>query len=266
MSEAQPQTLRIVGLCLEAGQRRIVDEVSLEVGRGEIVGVVGESGSGKSQTALAVAGLTPPGVRRAGGAIWLGDLELTGLTEAGLREVRGRRVAYVFQEPMSALNPTKRIGRQLGDILCTRHHCTRGEAERRAAEMLEQVRIADPRKALRSYPFQLSGGMRQRVLIAAAFACEPDLIVADEPTTALDVTVQAQVLHLLRELAQARGVSVLFISHDLAVIRQVCSRVYVMQSGRVVESGEVDQILGRPAHPYTRLLIASSLELPESVA
>ena len=252
--------LQIEGLTLEARGARVVDNLSLTVNRGAVVGIVGESGSGKSQTALAIGGLTPAGIRRTAGLIHVAGEAVRVEDQARLRALRGRSIAYVFQEPMTALNPTIRIGRQMRDIIA---HCREidGDAARALSiEMLESVHLADSKRVLRAYPHELSGGMRQRILIALAFACRPRLVVADEPTTALDVLVQAQVLSLLGELARTSDCGVLFISHDLAVVRQICSEVHVMQSGRIVESGTTDAILGRPRHDYTRTLISSSVE------
>jgi len=252
--------LQIDGLTLEAGGRRVVDDLSLAVDRGGIVGIVGESGSGKSQTALAIGGLTPAGIQRTAGLIRV-DGEAVHLGDhARLRALRGRSIAYVFQEPMTALNPTIRIGRQMQDIIA---HCRRVDGKTARAlsvSMLEELHFSDSVRVLRAYPHELSGGMRQRILIALAFACRPRLVVADEPTTALDVLVQAQILSLLRDLARTSDCGVLFISHDLAVVRQICSHVHVMQTGRIVESGPTDEILGYPQHPYTRALVASNLE------
>lgn len=252
--------LQIDGLVLEAGGRRVVDDLSLSVDRGAVVGIVGESGSGKSQTALAIGGLTPAGIRRTSGVIRVDGEAVRIEEQARLRALRGRSIAYVFQEPMTALNPTIRIGQQMRDII---GHCRAVDGDTARAlsiEMLDSVHLADSPRVLRAYPHELSGGMRQRILIALAFACRPRLVVADEPTTALDVLVQAQVLALLGELARTSDCGVLFISHDLAVVRQICSEVHVMQSGRIVESGTTDAILGRPQHNYTRSLINSSVE------
>jgi peptide/nickel transport system ATP-binding protein len=237
-----------------AGPRRIVRDLSLEVTAGEIVGLVGESGSGKSVTALTALGLAPRGVRIAGGGLELFGRDVREHAPRGLARLRGRRASVVFQEPMNALNPAMRIERQLRGVI--RRHLGLGAkaARRRAAGLLEQMMISDPDRVLRSFPHQLSGGLRQRVLLAMALAADVELLVADEPTTALDVTVQAQVLRLIRERAVARGLGVLFITHDLGVVRQLCDRVYVLYAGAVVETGPTAQVLSAPLHPYTRAL------------
>ena len=252
--------LAIDGLMLNAAGQPIVDDVSITIALGEIAGLVGESGSGKSQTALAIAGLTPPGIQRTGGQIRLDGACLSALTEQELRAVRGRDIAFVFQEPMTALNPTMRVGRQMVHILSAACGLSAQDAEARARLLLDQVALKDVDRVMAAYPHQLSGGMRQRVLIALAFGCEPKLVIADEPTTALDVIVQAQILFLFRALAKSTGCSVLFISHDLAVVRQLCSKVYVMKDGKIVESGPTLALLQNPAEDYTRALIASAAE------
>ena len=250
--------LDISGLTLETRDQTIVDGVSLAVGPGEIVGVVGESGSGKSQMALAIAALTPPAIRRTAGHIVLDGAALD--DRAACSAARGRSVAYIFQEPMTALNPAIRIGHQMRDIIRRTRGVPAREADAIARAMLTSLALRDPERTWSAWPHQLSGGMRQRILIALAFACRPRLIVADEPTTGLDVLVQAQVLGLLLALARDHGCGVLFISHDLAVVRQLCARAYVMRHGRVVEEGATDRLLSEPRHPYTRDLIASSAE------
>jgi peptide/nickel transport system ATP-binding protein len=237
-----------------APPRRIVRDLSLEVGAGEIVGLVGESGSGKSVTALTALGLAPRGIRIAAGRLDLFGLDVREHAPGGLARLRGRRASVVFQEPMNALNPAMRIERQLTGVI--RRHVGLGgnAARRRAAELLEQMLVGEPDRILRSFPHQLSGGLRQRVLLAMALAADVELLVADEPTTALDVTVQAQVLRLIRERAVARGLGVLFITHDLGVVRQLCDRVYVLYAGAVAEAGPTAQVLSAPLHPYTRAL------------
>jgi len=213
-------------------------DVSLKVGTGEIVGLVGESGSGKSVTAMSVLRLIPrEAVRVGGGSILLLGRDVLTATEAELADLRGRLASMVFQEPMTALNPTMTIGRQITQVLQRHERLSDVAAEARAQTLLTEMQVQDAPRVLRSHPFELSGGLRQRVLIAMAFACNPRLLIADEPTTALDVTVQAQVLALLRERARERGTSVLFITHDLAVVAELCDRVYVMYAGRIVEHG-----------------------------
>ncbi|MGE0006043.1 MAG: dipeptide ABC transporter ATP-binding protein [Parvibaculaceae bacterium] len=235
--------------------------VTLDVGPGEIVGLVGESGSGKSVTAMSVIRLLPPETARiSGGSIALLGRDVVAASEHSLEDVRGKVASMVFQEPMTALNPTIRIGRQVTEVIRRHERAGEAEAARRAERLLTEMQVPDAERVMRNYPFELSGGMRQRVLIAMAFACNPKVLIADEPTTALDVTVQAQVLSLLRERAQARGTSVLFITHDLAVVGALCDRVYVMYGGRIVEDGATADVLKRPLHPYTQALLRS---LPE---
>jgi peptide/nickel transport system ATP-binding protein len=236
--------------------------ISLEVAPGEIVGLVGESGSGKSVTAMSVIRLLPEGVMRVRqGQIRLLGRDVLGASEAGLQDMRGRLASMIFQEPMNALNPTIRIGRQIIQVIRQHEPVGAAEAAARAERLLTEMQVQDAPRVMRNFPFELSGGMRQRVLIAMAFACNPKLLIADEPTTALDVTVQAQVLALLRERARERGTSVLFITHDLAVVAQLCNRVYVMYAGRIVEQGATGAVLNHPLHPYTQALLRS---LPEA--
>lgn len=246
------------------GRMQALSRLSLAVEPGEIVALVGESGSGKSVAAMATIGLLPPQLARiTSGEITLAGHNILAASERSLADLRGKVVSMVFQEPMSALNPTLRIGTQIEQVLQRHEHLDRSQAAERALQLLAEVQVSDPKRVLRSYPFQLSGGMRQRVLIAMAFACNPRLLIADEPTTALDVTVQAQVLSLIREQARARGTAVLLITHDLAVVSQLCTRVYVMYAGEIVESGMTADVLLRPGHPYSRALLQS---LPESAA
>jgi peptide/nickel transport system ATP-binding protein len=238
--------------------------VSIEVAPGEIVGLVGESGSGKSVTAMSVIRLLPEGAMRVcQGQIKLLGRDVLGASEAGLQDMRGRLASMIFQEPMNALNPTIRIGRQIIQVIRQHEAVGGAEAADRAQRLLTEMQVQDAARVMQNFPFELSGGMRQRVLIAMAFACNPKLLIADEPTTALDVTVQAQVLALLRERARERGTAVLFITHDLAVVAQLCSRVYVMYAGRIAEQGATAEVLRHPLHPYTRALLRS---LPEAAA
>ncbi len=244
------------------GPQRALRGVSLQVAAGEIVGLVGESGSGKSVTAMSVLRLLPrDGHVVEDGRIRFRARDILAMSDAAMREIRGREISMIFQEPMSALNPTRRIGLQLEEVIRRHQPLSPAQARERAIELLNEVHIADARRLLRRYPFELSGGMRQRVMIAMAFSCNPALLIADEPTTALDVTGQKQVLLLLREQARARGTAVLFITHDLAVVSQLCDRVYVMRAGEVVEEGPTGQVLLRPSHPYTRGLLRG---LPEN--
>ncbi|EPG8312401.1 ABC transporter ATP-binding protein [Klebsiella aerogenes] len=241
------------------GQVNVLNNISLHIDRGEIVGVVGESGSGKSVTAMLAMRLLPAGSYHIhSGAITLMGHDMLNLTEKTLRDIRGSKVAMIFQEPMTALNPTRRIGKQMADVIRQHRPMSLREARARAVELLADMQIADPQSVLKRYPFELSGGMRQRVMIAIAFSCEPDLLIADEPTTALDVTVQRQVLRLLKQKALATGTAVLFISHDMAVVSQVCDRLYVMYAGAVIESGNTGEVLQQPQHPYSIGLLNSA--------
>lgn len=241
---------------------RAVNKVSLSLQPGECLGLIGESGSGKSVTALSVMGLvaSPPGVIT-GGAAWLDGQDLIGAPYEKLRSLRGRRVAYIFQDPLSTLHPLYRIGDQLIEAIRVHEPVSFKEAQKRAIKLLNDVRIPNAKARAASYPHELSGGMRQRVGIAMALSNDPDIIIADEPTTALDVTVQAQILALLDDLRRDRGLAILFITHDFGVVGQLCDRVAVMYGGRIVETGATAQVLEDPAHPYTRRLIACVPEL-----
>ena len=244
------------------GQVTIVEEVNLSVDEGQVFGIAGESGSGKTITALALLGLAPRDAVIDGRA-WFGGRDLLRLPAHELREARGREVAMVFQDPMTSLHPMLTIGRQLTEHV--RHHlgASAEQAQRRALDLLTQVRIPDPEGALRAFPHQFSGGMRQRIAIAIALACEPRLLIADEPTTALDVTVQAGILRLLDGLRRSRGLSVILITHDLGVLSALADWLTVMYAGRVVESGPMRSVLRQPRHPYTRGLL-DSLPHPEA--
>jgi peptide/nickel transport system ATP-binding protein len=235
----------------------ILDDVGFSVAEGEVLGIVGESGSGKSMLALSVMGLLPPALTlRAGRISVLGD-ELVGRPREAWRAHRGRDMAMIFQEPMTSLNPVMRIGTQITEVLRWRGGLGRTEARQRALELLEQVEIPSPRRRLDAYPHELSGGMRQRVMIAIALAASPKLLIADEPSTALDVTVQAQILDLLRSLQRRSGLTMILITHDLGVIAEIADRVMVLYAGRVAESASVRTIFDAPAHPYTRSLLES---------
>jgi ABC-type dipeptide/oligopeptide/nickel transport system ATPase component len=243
----------------EQGKRMIpvVRDVSFSVGRDEIVGLVGESGSGKTQTALAVLRLTrPPGKIMSGRVLVEGE-NIPSMTEEQLRRVRGVRAAMIFQSPRTSLNPLMKIGDQIGRIFVRRQEMTKPQAEAAALQMLERVGIAGRQRVAKSYPHQLSGGMAQRVMIAMMLACSPALLIADEPTTGLDVTIQAQIFELIQEIQAETRMSVLLITHDLGVVAEVCQRVVVMQLGRVVEVAPVDELFEHPHHPYTRRLLES---------
>ncbi|MCY1128273.1 ABC transporter ATP-binding protein [Frigidibacter sp. RF13] len=233
-----------------------VKGVSFEVAKGETLAIVGESGSGKSVSALSVVGLVGGNAEISGSATWQGRA-LLGAGEAALRRVRGNEISFIFQEPMTSLNPLHTIEKQLGESLALHQGVTGQGARARIVELLEKVGIADPASRLGAYPHQLSGGQRQRVMIAMALANGPDLLIADEPTTALDVTIQAQILDLLADLKAREGLSMIFISHDLGIVRRIADRVAVMQTGEIVEQGRVAEIFGNPQHPYTQKLLAA---------
>ncbi len=240
-----------------------VENVSFEIGRGEAFGLVGESGCGKSITALSVMGLLRRPLSLAGGRIILDGQEIQDVSAAEMRRLRGKRIAMIFQEPMTALNPLSPVGRQIAEMFVLHQGANWNEAMDRAEDALRQVRVPSPERRIKDYPHQLSGGMRQRVMIAIALACGPDLLVADEPTTALDVTVQAEIIDLMAELCAAKGTAVLMISHDLGLVANMCQRVAVMYAGRIVESQVADAIFATPTHPYTQGLIDSLPRLGE---
>ena len=245
-------------ISLRANNAPILRRVSLAVDTGEVHGLVGESGAGKSTIAKAILGIIPSQVRVTGGRIVFEGRDLFALAANELRAVLGRDIALVPQDPSTALNPSRRIDAQMTDGLCLKRGLSRKAARLRARTLLAEVQIRDPERVLSSYPHQLSGGMRQRVLIAAAFALEPKLVIADEPTTALDVTVQKQILRLIRALQERHGTSVLFVSHDLGVVAKICDRVSVLYMGKVVEQGSTADIMQVPRHPYTKALLAAN--------
>jgi peptide/nickel transport system ATP-binding protein len=250
-------SLEVTGLSIEIGGRRAVDDLSFSVGDGERLGVIGESGSGKSLTVLSTIGLTPEEATVTG-SVRLDGRELLGLSERELARVRGAEVGMVFQDPLSALNPLHTIGRQIAEPLRLHGRVSRGEARGRAVDAAREVGLPDPASIVDLYPHQLSGGQRQRVGIAIALICRPGLIVADEPTTALDVTTQAEILALFRRLVDERGASLVFVTHDLAVLAQVTDEVVVLSRGRAVERGSVSSILHAPSHAVTRRLVEAA--------
>ncbi|WP_342361785.1 ABC transporter ATP-binding protein [Terrarubrum flagellatum] len=260
--------LKVEGLSIEFGPKaaplRVVDDVSFSVGAGGCLGIVGESGSGKSMTSLSILRLLPepPGRIVAGRILFEGEDLLT-LPRNRMPEIRGRDVAMIFQEPMSSLNPLMTIGDQIGEAIYLHENVSAAERAVKTADILRLVGIPDPTERMRAYPHQFSGGMRQRVMIAMALACNPKLLIADEPTTALDVTIQAQVLDLMKRLRARLNTAIVFISHDLGVIADIADRVIVMYAGRIVEDADVRSIFKKPAHPYTRGLLQSIPRLNE---
>ena len=255
-------------LCVEFPMRhgplRALDGVSFDIAAGEILGVVGESGAGKSLAGAAIIGLLEPPGRVCGGQILLEGARIDDLPREAMRRLRGRRIGAIFQDPLTALDPLHTVGRQLVETLRTHLPLSAGQARERAIELLRQTGLPAPETRLAQYPHELSGGMRQRVVIALALAGEPQLIIADEPTTALDVAVQAQIIRMLRGVTQAHGASVMLITHDMGVIAETCDRVAVMYAGRVVEIGPVAEVIRRPAHPYTAGLMASVPSLSDA--
>jgi len=252
--------LSIEDLTIRFGRRHAVtavDGVGFDVGRGEIVAVVGESGSGKTVTSLALSRLLPRNALIAGGRITFDGEDVLAATEHRMRELRGARIGMVFQNPMSSLNPVLKVGYQVAESLVIHRAATWREARSQAVDLLQRVGIASPARRADDFPFRFSGGMQQRVMLALAYACRPALLIADEPTTALDVTVQAQVLELMVSLKNEFGSSILLITHDLGVVASVADRVVVMRHGRVVEKGDVVQVLEDPQHDYTKQLIAA---------
>jgi peptide/nickel transport system ATP-binding protein len=253
--------LSVSGLTVAFGSTTVVHDLSFDIASGGTLAIVGGSGSGKSVTSLAIMGLLQEGVGRASGSIRLGDQELLTLNEAAMRRVRGGKISMIFQEPMTSLNPVQRIGDQIGEAIRI-HRGLRGAALRKAVlEMLRKVRIPDPEQRIDNYPHMFSGGMRQRVMIAMALACDPVLIIADEPTTALDVTVQAQTLQLLKDLQRDTGTALLLITHDMGVVAEVADHVLVMRRGREIERGTVHEVFSNPRDGYTRTLIEAAPSL-----
>ncbi len=259
---AEAPVLRVRNLRVVIPTRRgdvvALDQVDLEIGRGEIVGMVGESGAGKSMTGQAVIGLLPHSARVDAGEIWLSGERIDRLPEAERQKLRGRRIGAIFQDPLTSLDPLRTVGDQIVETILTHHkNLSHGDARRRAVELLRETGIPSPRERVSQYPHHFSGGMRQRVVIALALAADPELIIADEPTTALDVSIQAQIITLLKKLARERGASVLLITHDMGVIAETADRVAVLYAGRIVEVGRVADVIGRPQHPYTKGLMGA---------
>ncbi len=258
------QVLAIENLSLSIAGARVVDGVSLSVAAGEVMAIVGESGCGKSLTAAAVMRLLPPAVRQEAGSIRLAGVDIARLRESEVRGLRGRRMSMIFQEPQAALDPLSTVGTHIAQSLRQPLHRVRAEVLR----MLDEVGISDPARRIDQHPFELSGGMCQRVMIASALIGRPELLLADEPTTALDVTIQAQILDLLRKLARERGTAIVLITHDMGVVADIADRVAVMYAGRIAETGPVDALFAAPRHPYTALLLASIprlTDVPKSV-
>ncbi len=247
-----------VQIASRRGTVRAVDGVSLEVPAGEAVGLVGESGSGKSMTLRAILGVLPPEAKITGGQVLLDGADLVQLSNSQLNSIRGPKIAMIFQEPMSALNPVMRVGLQIAEGPQVHLGMSRAQAADRAVELMRRVGIPDPERRFRAYPHEFSGGMRQRVMIAIALSCEPSVILCDEPTTALDVTIQDQILRLLARLCSETGASLVFVTHDLPVVAQICHQLAVMYAGQIVERGAVEQVLTQPRHPYTLGLVRSA--------
>jgi len=247
------------------GVNRAVDGISFEVNSGETVAIVGESGCGKSVTAMSILRLIPEPPGKIAGAIRFNGRDLLQLSDREMRDIRGNEISMIFQEPMTSLNPVLTVGRQIGETLRLHQGVSKAQAEQKAVEMLTLVGIPEPQRRVREYPHQLSGGMRQRVMIAIALACNPKLLIADEPTTALDVTIQAQILDLMRDLKRTVGAAIVIITHDLGVVAEVAERVIVMYAGRKVEEAEVGRLFRSPRHPYTQGLLGSMPKLGSSL-
>ena len=248
--------LEIKDLTVSFDERTVVDNVSYTLWRGKTLGIVGESGSGKSVSSLAIMGLLPKNATVSGSAVLDGQTDLLALDEAGFRAVRGSRIAMIFQEPMTSLNPVQKCGEQVVEMLRLHENVDHKEARRRTIELFEEVLLPRPEKIFDSYPHEISGGQKQRVMIAMALICNPDIIIADEPTTALDVTVQKTILELLRDMQRKHDIAVIFITHDLGVIAQVADEIAVMYHGKIVEQGDANAILHSPQHSYTQGLLA----------
>ena len=253
--------LQVKNLCtsfnVDAGEVRAVNGISFNLDKGKVLGIVGESGSGKSVTAYSIMRILVEPGKIVGGEILFNGEDIVKYSKKQMREFRGKRVSIIFQDPMTSLNPTFTIGNQLREAILLHTDRNRAEANARALEMLQLVGVNEPEKRLKQYPYELSGGMRQRVMIAMALACEPDILIADEPTTALDVTIQAQILELMKDLQKKMGMAIIMITHDLGVIADMCDEIIVMYAGRVCERGTVDEIFYNPRHEYTKGLLRS---------
>ena len=253
--------LQVKNLCtsfnVDAGEVRAVNGISFNLDKGKVLGIVGESGSGKSVTAYSIMRILVEPGKIVGGEIFFNGEDIVKYSKKQMREFRGKRVSIIFQDPMTSLNPTFTIGNQLREAILLHTDRNRAEANARALEMLQLVGVNEPEKRLKQYPHELSGGMRQRVMIAMALACEPDILIADEPTTALDVTIQAQILELMKDLQKKMGMAIIMITHDLGVIADMCDEIIVMYAGRVCERGTVDEIFYNPRHEYTKGLLRS---------
>jgi peptide/nickel transport system ATP-binding protein len=262
VSAANPPLLTVRELGLEfrtrSGTVHALENVDLHVNKGEMVGIVGESGSGKSVLAFTILRILDRAARITAGSIRFGGIDMLGSGEDALRQIRGREIAMIFQNPRTALNPIRTVGRQIEDVLRAHTTVLGGQLRQRAIECLAEVRIPDPQRRYAAYPFELSGGQCQRVMIALALACKPSLLIADEPTTGLDVTTQAAIMTLVRELARERRMAAILITHDLALASEYCNRIVVMHAGHVVETASCTELFARPRHPYTQKLIAST--------
>ncbi len=241
----------------DAGEVKAVNGVSFNLDKGKVLGIVGESGSGKSVTAYSVMQILASAGKIVSGSIKFNGEELVGAGEKKMKEIRGNRISIIFQDPMTSLNPTYTIGKQLMEAILLHTDRDKKQAKERAVEMLKLVNVNEPEKRMKQYPFELSGGMRQRVMIAMALACEPDILIADEPTTALDVTIQAQILELMQELQHELGMAIIMITHDLGVVAQMCDEIIVMYAGSICEQGTADEIFYNPCHEYTKGLLRS---------
>ena len=268
MSGHPSRLLQVRDLAIAVGSRALVEDVDLDLAAGEVLGLVGESGSGKTITCRALMRLLPPGsgLRIKAGAIRLNDRDLVPLSEPEMRAVRGTEIGMIFQNPSSHLDPVMRIGEQIAESIRYHEGATPADAKRRAVDLLRQVGIPDPAGRVDSYPHEFSGGMRQRAMIAAALACRPKLLIADEPTTALDVTVQAQVLRLLLDLRDRLGLAIILVTHNLGVVAQTCDKLAVMYAGRLMETGSKREVLRAPAHPYTHALLGCQPGLSQAAA